>query len=141
MLALVIFLAALTGVVVWQWPKLKAIGADRAWRRLWSIAKGTWRKTQPSPIFPSPRGERKVISQNLPSPHLGASAREPAVYFNYNGYSFEAYETLGLSPGSSLQEVILAYQDLELSCAEETKEFFKAAYNALTIRLTGPGQK
>lgn len=53
------------------------------------------------------------------------------VIFNYNGHSFDAYEALGVPAGSDMEEVKKAFSD---SCAKAdppTREFYKAAYEAI----------
>lgn len=57
--------------------------------------------------------------------------RSLTVNFNYNGHSFEAYETLGLPAGSSLTAAEQAYAKAVSSVDAESREFLKAALEAL----------
>ncbi len=53
------------------------------------------------------------------------------VYFNFNGHSWEAYETLGLTPGASMDEVKKAYQH-ELSMVDSSSQvFITTAFEAI----------
>lgn len=53
------------------------------------------------------------------------------VMFNYNGHTFDAYETLGIPAGSSWDEVRMAF-DKSISQSEDTsQEFYLTAFNAI----------
>ena len=53
------------------------------------------------------------------------------VMFNYNGHTFDAYETLGIPAGSSWDEVRAAF-DKSISQADDTShEFYLSAFNAI----------
>lgn len=57
------------------------------------------------------------------------------VYFNFNGHSWEAYETLGLTPGASPDEVEAAYKK-ELSLVDSSSQvFITMAYDSIISSL------
>lgn len=60
-----------------------------------------------------------------------AKARPLNVMFNYNGYSWDAYEVLGVPAGSSLLSVQEAYETMKKSMDRESQHFVDAAYQAL----------
>ncbi len=53
------------------------------------------------------------------------------VFFQWNGHSFEAYETLGVIPECTLAEITAAYHDQLTRGDRESMLFFEAAYQAL----------
>lgn len=53
------------------------------------------------------------------------------VMFNYNGHSFDAYETLGVPAGSDFSDVRTAYQKAIEGCDESSQDFFKTALDAI----------
>lgn len=58
-------------------------------------------------------------------------SRSLQVMFNYNGHSWEAYETLGLPPGSSLAQVQSAFEQIALKTDPQSLAFFVAALEAI----------
>lgn len=63
------------------------------------------------------------------------AASGESVYFNYNGHSWEAYETLGLSPGSNMDQVESAYKK-ELSMVDSSSQvFITTAYEAIKAQV------
>ncbi len=58
------------------------------------------------------------------------SGRSLTILFMYNGHSFEAYETLGLPAGSSLEASEKAYKEIALS-GKESQEFLRAAIESI----------
>ena len=78
--------------------------------------------------------ETKVVPEALyvDSTYTSSAALDgEPVYFNFNGHSWEAYETLGLTPGATLEEVKKAYQQ-ELSMVDSSSQIFiTTAYEAI----------
>lgn len=56
------------------------------------------------------------------------------VMFNYNGHSFDAYQTLGIPAGSSWDEVKSAFEHSVSASDATSKEFYLAAFNAIKSR-------
>ena len=56
------------------------------------------------------------------------------VIFNYNGHSFDAYQTLGLAAGSSWEEVKRAFEQSVSTSDSASKDFYLAAFNAIKSR-------
>ena len=57
--------------------------------------------------------------------------RELTILFQFNGHTFEAYEVLGLTPGSPSEEVKSAYAEVLRTQDESEHEFFSMAYKAI----------
>lgn len=53
------------------------------------------------------------------------------VMFNWNGYSWDAYEVLGVPAGSSPDAITAAYQAACAKCDPESVAFIQAAYDAI----------
>ncbi|HAG92423.1 MAG TPA: hypothetical protein DCL41_11150 [Bdellovibrionales bacterium] len=64
-----------------------------------------------------------------------AGERSLQVHFNFNGHSFEAYESLGLPAGSSLAAVQSAYEEQKKQANNQSSAFLEAAYEALNSTL------
>ena len=56
------------------------------------------------------------------------------VVFNYNGHSFDAYETLGVPAGSSWDEVRSAFEKSVADADQGSREFYLAAFSAIKTR-------
>jgi hypothetical protein len=56
------------------------------------------------------------------------------VIFNYNGHSFDAYETLGVPAGSSWDEVKVAFENTIAVNETASHEFYLTAFNAIKAR-------
>jgi hypothetical protein len=56
------------------------------------------------------------------------------VMFNYNGHSFDAYETLGVPAGSSWEDIRNSFEQNLASSDETSREFYLAAFNAIKSR-------
>lgn len=56
------------------------------------------------------------------------------VMFNYNGHSFDAYETLGVPAGSSWEDVRHSFEQNVATSDQSTREFYLAAFNAIKSR-------
>ncbi len=56
---------------------------------------------------------------------------ELCVMFNYNGHTFEAYEALGLAPGSSIESAELAFQAFAQRLDPESRVFYELALQAI----------
>lgn len=56
------------------------------------------------------------------------------IIFNYNGHSFDAYQTLGVPAGSSWNEVKQAFEQTIEQNDPASKEFYLAAFNAIKGR-------
>lgn len=56
------------------------------------------------------------------------------VVFNYNGYSWDAYEALGVPAGSDQRAVEQAYLQMSESLDAESRPFIDQAYHAIRIR-------
>lgn len=56
------------------------------------------------------------------------------VIFNYNGHSFDAYQTLGIPAGSSWDEVKQAFEHSVSTSDTASKEFYLTAFNAIKSR-------
>ena len=59
-----------------------------------------------------------------------SEGRTLTILFMFNGHSFEAYETLGLPAGSSLEASEEAYRNIALS-GKESQEFIRAAIETI----------
>ncbi len=53
------------------------------------------------------------------------------VMFNYNGHTFDAYETLGVPAGSSWDEVRVAFENTVSQTDGSSREFYLTAFNAI----------
>ncbi len=53
------------------------------------------------------------------------------VMFNYNGHTFDAYETLGIPAGSSWDEVRVAFDKSISQVDGGSQEFYLTAFNAI----------
>ena len=53
------------------------------------------------------------------------------VMFNYNGHTFDAYETLGVPAGSSWDEVRVAFENSISQADGASHEFYLTAFNAI----------
>ena len=89
-------------------------------------------KKKPLPSKLNMRAESPSISaqtaQELP---LELASLPLNVMFNYNGHTFDAYETLGIPAGSSWDEVRVAF-DKSISQADNANhEFYLTAFNAI----------
>ena len=60
----------------------------------------------------------------------GKVERSRTLPFSYNGHSFDAYEVLGLSPGSSVQAAEQAYQKACAGSDAKSLELLKVALEA-----------
>ncbi|NCN95240.1 MAG: hypothetical protein GW917_00790 [Bdellovibrionales bacterium] len=61
--------------------------------------------------------------------------RNLQVHFNYNGHTFEAYETLGIPPGASIKTVAEAFEEQQKRMDPQSRAFLEAAYQALNSTL------
>lgn len=70
------------------------------------------------------------------SQHTSEAARTIPlnVIFNYNGHSFDAYETLGVPAGSSWEAVRDSFEQNVAGSDETSREFYLAAFNAIKSR-------
>lgn len=60
------------------------------------------------------------------------SERSLNVLFMYNGHSWDAYEVLGVPAGARHEQVEAAYRHALNTCQPQSREFFEAAYVAIT---------
>lgn len=75
---------------------------------------------------PLKRAEAANLEQN--GQH---SDRSLTLFFNYNGHSFEAFESLGIPAGSSFETAKIAYEKGSSQIDAESREFLKAALEAI----------
>jgi hypothetical protein len=78
----------------------------------------------------APLAPRKTVAPEVTpemSPEISINA-----FFNWNGHLWDAYEALGIPAGSSLESVKTAYQRAITGADDNTKLFFKAAFEAIT---------
>lgn len=68
-------------------------------------------------------------------PPLVNDERSLNIFFNYNGHSWEAHEVLGVPAGCSWDLALEACTRIEQANPEETKEFYRAALNAIQTHL------
>ena len=54
-----------------------------------------------------------------------------SVYIQWNGHAWDAYEALGVTTESSLEEIQAAYQGQITQGDRESMPFFEAAYQAI----------
>ena len=66
----------------------------------------------------------QVVSHELASLPLN-------VMFNYNGHTFDAYETLGVPAGSSWDDVRVAFDKSISQAGDTSQEFYLTAFNAI----------
>lgn len=64
-------------------------------------------------------------------PQSSSGDRQLTLFFNYNGHSFEAYETLGIPAGSSYEVAKQAYESSTSKIDAESREFHSAALEAI----------
>lgn len=72
-----------------------------------------------------------------PSSQTAQTQAQPVslnVIFNYNGHSFDAYETLGVPAGSSWDEVKVAFENTLATNEAPSHEFYLTAFNAIKAR-------
>lgn len=62
---------------------------------------------------------------------FSSGERSLNVFFQWNGHTWDAYETLGVPAGSSREAVAKAYQQAVAQSDPESVPFFKAAYEAI----------
>lgn len=91
---------------------------------------GSKKKPQPSKL--NMRADSPIAAgqsaQVVPAP----SASIPLnVMFNYNGHTFDAYETLGIPAGSSWDEVRVAFDKSVSQADTASHEFYLTAFNAI----------
>lgn len=67
----------------------------------------------------------------VPSAPAANSQRSLTVAFMYNGHDWEAFQVLGILPGTTLPLVTEAYQNLLKSSDVSSHAFFEAAYLAI----------
>ena len=83
----------------------------------------------------APKLDYQVSKQNYqprPRPKFEAqNVRQLNVIFQFNGHDFDAYETLGVPAGSSIETVEAAYRELIASSSEDTHEFYKKAFESI----------
>jgi hypothetical protein len=91
---------------------------------------GSKKKSMPSKLnMRAGSSSAPVQAAQVVSPEL--SSLPLNVMFNYNGHTFDAYETLGIPAGSSWDEVRAAF-DKNISQADNTShEFYLTAFNAI----------
>ena len=53
------------------------------------------------------------------------------VYFNFNGYMWDAYEILGVPAGAPMSDIEMAYLKCRSRIDEESKEILEMAYSAI----------
>lgn len=68
---------------------------------------------------------------NVPPAVATNSQRSLTVAFMYNGHDWEAFQVLGILPGTTLPLVTEAYQNLLKSSDVSSHAFFEAAYLAI----------
>ena len=81
------------------------------------------------------------LNMRAPAPGTAVSAAPVAsspsmnvplnVMFNYNGHTFDAYETLGVPAGSSWDEVRVAFENTVSQTDGSSREFYLTAFNAI----------
>jgi hypothetical protein len=78
-------------------------------------------------VLPSPNRDRGVSREST----ARASEKVLTVIFMFNGESWDAYETLGLPAGSSLQSAEAAFEVAVQNTDPKSHAFFKAAIQAI----------
>lgn len=63
-----------------------------------------------------------------------SAERELTVLFQFNGHSFEAYEVLGVTPGSDQSSIEKAYQRARAQLSDTDVELLDTAYKALLAK-------
>lgn len=81
-------------------------------------------------VASAPPLKKAVASAPPPPSREDVIALNPL--FNWNGHTWDAYEVLGLPAGSSIQSVHNAYAKIAANADDDSKLFFKAAYDAIT---------
>lgn len=73
---------------------------------------------------PLPSVRRHSAAQN-------SQERELTVLFQFNGHTFEAYEVLGVTPGTDAQTLEKAYQQARVMLPQEELELLDFAYQSI----------
>ncbi len=57
--------------------------------------------------------------------------KELNIFFNYNGHMWEAYESLGIPAGSSVEEARRAFEELRSKMGPESRDFLETALQSI----------
>ena len=88
------------------------------WAISWSVISTRWFS------FSEPSLETQDLDSKL-------SSQPRHVIFNYNGHDWDAYEVLGVSAGSSLEQAEASYRESVQSLDEGSQIFLKTALEAI----------
>jgi hypothetical protein len=104
--------------------------------RRWKREGSTQSSAYGEEIFENLRQDGDPSSQNFSNPHRSKKGVEGAekvlnVFFIFNGHSWDAYEVLGVPPGSSLARCEQAYQKALTEVADDSREFVDLAWEAI----------
>ncbi len=66
-----------------------------------------------------------------PVSRFRSSRPQSQIMFNYNGHTWEAYETLGLPPGASFEAAQKAFEEIAAQSDQESIAFLVAAIEAI----------
>lgn len=77
------------------------------------------------------RDSKEKIAGNTEKEVEKEKTKSLNVIFNYNGYSWDAFEVLGLPAGSSREKVEEAYRASVKSVEPESRVFIETAYKAI----------
>lgn len=83
--------------------------------------------SRPSEFWQPHSSRDSVTTREPPRP----GERELNVHFNFNGHSWDAYETLGLPAGSSMDRVEEAFRQALRNADPSSHEFFNHAVEAI----------
>lgn len=57
------------------------------------------------------------------------------VIFTWNGHAWDAFEVLGIPMGSTMPEIVLAYEEALKKVDPQSQEFIKRAYQSICEKL------
>lgn len=86
-------------------------------------------------VFPSVGAEEtvsEILSQNL---------KDLNPMFIYNGHTWDAFEVLGVLPGSSIETIRVAFDQVILKSDPSSHDFFKAALTTILSGMKNQGYK
>lgn len=87
-----------------------------------------------SKVSPSATDPKEGVweqNTNVAGETFANGERSLNVFFQWNGHTWDAYETLGIPAGSSPDAVAKAYQRAVAQGDSDSVPFFKAAYEAI----------
>ena len=76
-----------------------------------------------------------ISKETLAESSVGPNEKNLNVLFMYNGHSFDAHEVLGLPAGANRKMIEAGYQAALARMQPDSREFLKAAYQALIASL------